>query len=87
MQTEYQQAILEYDKNLKSVNYYESTANKNADVIIQTANLQFQNGDINYLEWVLLTNNAIDIQSQYIDAVKDLNETIIEINSFSHQNK
>ncbi|MBI4930534.1 MAG: CusA/CzcA family heavy metal efflux RND transporter [Bacteroidetes bacterium] len=85
MKTEYQQAVLEYNKNLQTVNYYESTANKNADVIIKTANLQFQNGDINYLEWVMLTNNAIAIQSEYLDAVKNLNQSIIKINSLTNK--
>ena len=59
MQSEYLQAISNYNKHLETVNYYEDTALKNADIIIKTANLQFQNGEINYLEWVLLTNNAI----------------------------
>lgn len=85
MKTQYQQAIQHYNKNLQTVNYYESTANNNADIIIKTVNLQFQNGDINYLEWVLLTNNAISIQSEYIDAIKNLNQSIIELNSFTNK--
>jgi heavy metal efflux system protein len=82
MQANYQQALGQYNKNLRTVNYYETDALKNAEVIIQTANIQFKNGEINYLDWVLLTNNAISIQSGYIDAVRNLNQIIIEINSF-----
>lgn len=82
LQSAYQQAIQEYSKNLQTINYYESTALKNADTIISTANLQFKNGEINYLEWVLLTNNAISIQSQYIEAVRAFNQSITDINSF-----
>ncbi|MFZ5972836.1 MAG: CusA/CzcA family heavy metal efflux RND transporter [Bacteroidota bacterium] len=83
---EYSQLIEEFNKNLQAVNYYESTAINNAETIIGTANLQFQNGEINYLEWVLLTNNAIEIKSQYIEAVKNLNRSIIDINSYSQKN-
>ena len=85
MLSEYQQAMQQYKKNLQIVSYYETTANKNADTLIETAELQFQNGDINYLEWVLLTNNAISIQSEYIDAMRDLNQSIIHLNSFTNK--
>lgn len=81
--SEYVQATEQYNKNLEIVNYYENSANKNAETILNTANLQFQNGDIDYLQWVLLTNNAISIQSQYIEAVKNLNQSIIKLNFFT----
>ena len=85
VQSQYLQAVQQYNRYLQTVNYYETTANKNAETIIQTANLQFLNGDINYLEWVLLTNQAIAIQSEYIDAVRNLNTSTIEINSYINQ--
>ena len=81
----YQQTIDQYNKNLRTVNYFETVALKNADIIIQTADIQFKNGEINYLDWVILTNNAVGIQSQYIDAVRNLNQSIIELNSFITQ--
>lgn len=82
--TDYKQAVLRYKKNLQTVNYYKTAAIKNSEIILTTADNQFKNGDINYLEWVLLTNNAITIQSEYIDALKNLNESIIKINSFNN---
>ncbi|MBA4057545.1 MAG: hypothetical protein C0490_22710, partial [Marivirga sp.] len=82
LQNEYEQTVQQYAKNLEAVNYYERTANKNAETILNTANLQFKNGEIDYLGWVLLTNNAIGIQSQYIEALKNLNQSIIQINSY-----
>lgn len=85
MNAKYLQAWLQMLKNQQRVEYYETTALKNATVILQTAQLQFKNGDINYLEWVLLTNQAIAIQSEYSDAVKNLNQSIIEINSLTNQ--
>ena len=72
-------------RHQQQVDYYEKTALKNANTILQSANLQFKNGDINYLEWVLLTNQATSIQSEYTDAVKNLNQSIIEINSLTNQ--
>ena len=85
MQSRYEQALLQYNKIASTINYYESSALPNANTIIQTANDQFQNGDINYLDWVLLTNQAIQIQNEYIDAVRELNKSVIEINSYINQ--
>ena len=67
------------------MNYFEKTALKNASVIFETSNKQFVNGEINYLEWVMLTNQAISIQSEYVDAIKNLNETIIQINYLNNK--
>ncbi|UPT67384.1 MAG: hypothetical protein M0D57_01460 [Sphingobacteriales bacterium JAD_PAG50586_3] len=56
-----------------------------ADTIINTANAQLQNGDINYLEWVMLINQAIGTQSDYLDAVKALNLSVIELNTLTNK--
>lgn len=80
LQLGYKSVIGQYQTNLETVNYFEKTALKNAKLIFETANKQFLNGELNYLEWVMLTNQAIGIQSNYLDAVKNLNETIIQIN-------
>lgn len=80
LETQYRSLLVQYQTNLQAVNYYEKTALPNAGLIIQTANKQFANGDINYLEWVMLTNQSTTIQSSYLDALKALNESIIAIN-------
>ncbi len=77
---EYQTAFIQYKTQLLAVKYFEDTGLQNAITITKTANQQFSNGDINYLEWVMLINNAISIQSSYADAVKELNQTIIQLN-------
>jgi len=80
LKKDYQNAFLNYQTNLYAVNYFESTALKNANLIVETANKQFINGYINYLDWVVLINQSIAIQSNYLDAIKMLNESIISIN-------
>jgi heavy metal efflux system protein len=81
----YKTALLQYQKNKETVAYFETSALKNANIITTTVNNQFINGDINYLDWVILVNQAISIQSDYIEAIKNLNESAVEINSFSNQ--
>jgi len=81
----YHSAFMEYQKFEEMVRYFESTALKNAATITETAEKQFLNGDINYLEWVLLINQAIVIQSDYIEAVKNLNNALAELNFYNNQ--
>jgi len=80
LKTEYQATFKQYQTQLQTVKYFEDTALQNANTITKTANDQFTNGDINYLEWTMLINNAVSIQSIYADAVKELNQTIIQLN-------
>ncbi|MBD1366517.1 CusA/CzcA family heavy metal efflux RND transporter [Mucilaginibacter sp. ZT4R22] len=85
LQSRYKQATAEVGKYLQLVAYYEKTGLPNASLILKTANLQFTAGQVNYLEYVLLINQATAIRSEYTDAVNNLNQAIIQINSL--QNK
>ena len=64
---------------LETVLYYENTALKNSDSITKGADLQFSSGEINYLEWMMLTNQIIALQSNYLQAVHQLNESVIQL--------
>ncbi len=80
LEKQYQNALSKYQSNLEKLDYFEKTALPNAKIITETANKQFYNGDINYLDWVMLINQSINIKSNYIDTVINYNETIIELN-------
>ena len=80
LQNQFKSVLSQYQTNFSTVYYYETSALKNATTLIQSANKQYENGEINYLEWVMLNNQATSIQSGYLDAVKSLNETLIQIN-------
>ncbi len=58
---------------------FEEKALRNADLIFETANQQFQNGFINYLEWTLVVNQAVSLKSNYLDAIQSLNDSLIEL--------
>ena len=80
LKTGYATAVNQYQKFLQTVSYYENKALKEAGLLEKTANAQFMQGEINYLEWMLLQNQAIVIKSNYLEAVKSLNESIIQLN-------
>ncbi len=78
-ETSYLSVMKQYQLLEDAVHYYENTALKNVGMIIKTANQQFQSGEINYLEWVLLMNQVTSIQSDYIETLKNRNKAVIEL--------
>lgn len=74
-----QQLQQEYKKQELALQYYEQTGLQQAELIISSSRLSFQNGEISYLEWTALMNNAVSIQLNYLDAVRLYNQTIIEL--------
>jgi heavy metal efflux system protein len=77
LDNEYRRAIAQYENATKTVAYYEQIALNNAKLISDTANKQFANGDINYLEWAMLINQATSIRSDYLNALSGLNESVV----------
>lgn len=74
-----------YQTNLEIINRYETDELKNADIITKTAQQQFINGEINYLEFVMLVNQAVLLKSNYADALLKLNESVVELNYITIQ--
>jgi cobalt-zinc-cadmium resistance protein CzcA len=77
---DYESAQSQYEQYLEAANYFEINSLPEAKTISQTADKQFINGDINYLDWVMLNNQSIVIRSNYLDILKALNESIINLN-------
>lgn len=80
LQNQYQQTLNNYEKYKTTVSYYETEALQNVEIIVSTANNKFIGGDINYLEWVMLINQNTEVQNNYIEAIKALNQSAIELN-------
>lgn len=72
-------ALSEYQKQQEIVERFQHVQLPTAHQIIKTAQEQFESGEINYLEWGILNNQAIQIQNDYYDAVQLLNQSIIQI--------
>ena len=80
MQNKQRQLLENYQTNTEIVQQYESSELKNAEVITETSKKQFLNGEINFLDFVILLNQAIGVRSNYIDALWKLNESAILLN-------
>jgi cobalt-zinc-cadmium resistance protein CzcA len=69
-----QQMYIRYSNTKEKINYYESNTLKQSNSIGQIASQQLDAGAINYLEWVMLINQSATIQSEYLDALKELHD-------------
>jgi cobalt-zinc-cadmium resistance protein CzcA len=59
---------------------------KNSYTTIKIANDKFSNGDINYLEWVILIQSSLENQNSYLETIHQLNKSTIEINALNNFN-
>lgn len=66
-------------RHQQGIDYYEKSGLTQASLMIKQADLAYRHGEINYLEWTVLMNNAVQIQLQYINVIQQYNETIIEL--------
>jgi cobalt-zinc-cadmium resistance protein CzcA len=77
--SEYEQALRDLDKNLASLTYYETSALKNADLILSQAHKAYRSGEIGYVEYLQSLRNAINIKSNYLMALHQYNLSVIRI--------
>jgi cobalt-zinc-cadmium resistance protein CzcA len=78
--------VRQYQSWLAIVNRYETTSLPQAKTMRIASDLQLSKGEINYLDWVVLTNQAFEIENKYLDAVRHLNEHILFIKYLTNQN-
>jgi len=69
----------EYLKHMETVKYYTETGLLQADQIIKNAGKSFQAGDLSYMEWTMLMNQAVQIKLSYLDALQALRKTKAEL--------
>jgi cobalt-zinc-cadmium resistance protein CzcA len=73
-------------KYQSSFDYYNSKGLNHSKTIAKTANLQFNNGDIDYLQFTMLLNQSIGIQSEYLNALQNLNQSKINLDKLLGNN-
>ncbi len=76
---QWQRAAQELVKNRSSLEYYESSALQNAELILRHSGMAFKNGEIDYTEFWLAIRNAIQIRDNYLNSLNNYNQSIINL--------
>ncbi len=77
LKSETAQWMENYKKSSAALNYYKNTGSRQAEIITKNARLNFEQGEINYLEWATLMNQAVLIRLGQLDALKNFNQAVI----------
>lgn len=80
LNTEYQQAFQQYTRYSERVEFYERNTLQLAKEQIRVSLIAFRLGEIEYVELFQNLSQATETRLQYLDAVRLLNEAIININ-------
>lgn len=78
-----QQAAQQYAQNKNSLEYYQTSALPNADLILKQSETAFRNGEIGYVEYFLGLRNALAIKEGYLQTLNDYNQSIVYIEFLS----
>ncbi len=80
LKTRLSQQMNSYTSQMKIVENYEQKQLPKSETLLKAAEKQMEAGEIDYLNWVILTNQAVKTKVDYIDSIEKLNETASELN-------
>ena len=86
LKTNLAQKTLIYNELMTQLDEFENRSLPNAQKIRNVSEIKFSAGEINYLDFVVLINQAINIENEYLDLVKQINTLIIELQYLSVSN-
>ncbi len=75
----FEQALRELDKNTATINYYETSALLNAELILSQSRKAFHGGEISYVEYLQSLKISIGIKNNYLQALNQYNQSIITL--------
>jgi cobalt-zinc-cadmium resistance protein CzcA len=79
----YFRLLSELKKYEEALNYYEEEGSKLSEEIIKTAQKSFQNGEIDFFQYLQSLENANNVILFYLDNLYKYNQTVIKINHLS----
>lgn len=83
LQNEFSQALQRFENNKSSLEYYQSLALPNANLIMKQAQTGFREGEIGYAEFLMGLRNAIAIKNSYLQTLNDYNQSILYLEYLS----
>lgn len=83
LNTELINAVRTYTRNRQLIDTYNVSILKNADIVISGVTKRLTGGEIGYLEWVILVNQALELRSNYFSVADQLNQSAFTVERLS----
>ena len=80
MSKEYKTSLNEFSKAKNTLDYYLQRGNNQAAEMARISQIAYQQGEINYIEYIQNLKAAVEINLQYAVAVNEYNQAIIQLN-------
>ncbi|MFW6218493.1 MAG: TolC family protein [Bacteroidota bacterium] len=77
--------IFELNKHYRQIRHYNLHGLQTSNLLMQTAESQYQNEEINYMEYVQHMSTAFEIKHGYLETVKSYNLTAIQLEYYANQ--
>lgn len=83
MESFYMQKQAELNQHKEMIKYYTENGQKLSKEIIKTADMSYRNGEIDFFQYIQSMENAISIESDYLDNVLAYNKSYLELHYFN----
>lgn len=83
MESFYMQKQAELNRHKEMIKYYTENGQKLSKEIIKTADMSYRNGEIDFFQYIQSMENAISIESDYLDNVLSYNKSYLELHYFN----
>ena len=83
----YTTTLSELNSYRESLSWYKEKGLAGAITISNDAGKRLENGDIDYMQWVLFMNKSIDIQQQYYETERLYRHALIRIHTLTGNSK
>jgi len=80
LQLKYEQLTGQLRKYEEALIYYENSGQNLSEEILKTASLSFQNGEIDFFQYIQSLENANSITLSYLENLNNYNQTVIALN-------
>ncbi|MDO9038330.1 MAG: TolC family protein, partial [Lutibacter sp.] len=80
LEANYQGLLSDLKRFEEGIDYYDQTGKKLSNALILNASKAFQSGEIDFLQYVQLLENAKNIEISYLNNLSAYNATVLELN-------
>ncbi|MEY8849352.1 CusA/CzcA family heavy metal efflux RND transporter [Psychroserpens sp. XS_ASV72] len=80
LNSKYETLLNQLMQQEKALEYFENEGETLSKEILKTSNSSFKNGEIDFYQYILSTDNAYDIQLNHLNKLNDFNQTVLKLN-------